>query len=244
MNKIKGKRLWIFLGILICVIIVSGIFGWFWIRNKTGPQTGTESTVEGFSFMGVGAKTPNTGFLRDSLEGSLGSISVESKTTIDLEKTAPGFLKKYFPDIDAFNRQLNDATGARVEHATQRWMFRYAQSQGIPFKYVEFLFSDAQHFPLYIEVTAKQGGSGMIEKFREKFHEPAELKWEDGQGRSLVWRYERDVLIASIVRDRFGNNEYHIVVYFTDNIRDLVETEKAEAEKKVERRERAVGSAF
>ena len=60
----------------------------------------------------------------------------------------------------------------------------------------------------------------------------------------MYWRDKKDVLLATIVPTRRGDNEYRIMIYFANNINELVSLEEKDRREKEEGRRRAGEKAF
>jgi hypothetical protein len=60
----------------------------------------------------------------------------------------------------------------------------------------------------------------------------------------MVWRKNEDVLLVSEVPDQFGRHGYQIVIYFVQNLKQLIEIEKKELKKRERQRVESGKTAF
>ena len=60
----------------------------------------------------------------------------------------------------------------------------------------------------------------------------------------MVWQKNNELLTVSLVPDQFGNPEFQIRIFFIENIKELLKTEKAEKEKRENQRARSGKTAF
>ena len=70
------------------------------------------------------------------------------------------------------------------------------------------------------------------------------IDWKENNGQSMYWEKDADYLIASLVPDQFGQHEYQINIYYVDNLKQLIETERKEKEKKEQQRVKTGENAF
>ena len=84
----------------------------------------------------------------------------------------------------------------------------------------------------------------IIDTIKEKYGEANPIDWRDKGGMSFYWRRSKSILITSTTADRLGNPKYHIMICFLDNIRELLETERKEAQQREAERKRAAETAF
>jgi hypothetical protein len=208
--------------------------------EKEPPSADTES----FTFFDVGRTTKFSEQIRDDLREKLGRDAIESRSVLDLEINYRGFLKKYFPQLDALNRQLNFPPRERVDHNTVKLMYRYAQKQNVPFDYVELVFSNYTKIPIIFKIHFKNDEADIIETLKKKYGDPATVDWKENNGKSLFWKKDNDFLILSLVPDQFGSHEYQIVIYYVDNLKQLIETERKEKEERERQRSKTGEKAF
>ena len=178
------------------------------------------------------------------MKSKLGRDAIERRSILDLEINYRGFLKKYFPKIDALNQKLNSPLGERVEHNTVKLMYRYAQEKNVPFNLIELIFSDYTKTPVLFKINFKVDESNTVATLQEKYGLPQTIEWGEDNGKSLYWEKNGDVLVASRIPDRFGNIEHQIVIYFIGNLNQLVETEKKEREAQELQRAKTGKKAF
>jgi hypothetical protein len=201
-------------------------------------------TTESFTFFGLGRGTDFTKKVRDDLRDKLGRDAIERRSILNLEINQRGFLKRYFPEIAALNKRLNDPPGERVEHNTVKLMYRYARKKNVPFNYVELLFSDYSGNPLVFKINFKTDEADTIETLQEKYGQPEIIDWNDQNGQSKYWNKNGDLLIVSRIPDRFGKIEHQIVIYFVDNLKRLIDTERKEREEREQQRAKTGKKAF
>ena len=113
-----------------------------------------------------------------------------------------------------------------------------------PFDYVELIFLNGSKKPLLFRIKLKKEGTIIVETLKEKYGEPKTFDWVENPGKSLYWKKDRAVLIVSIVEDRFGDPELHVVIYFVENIEILLDTEKKEILRKQEEIKKKGKTAF
>lgn len=232
----RKRTLFIFFISIIGVIFMCGC------NDKKPPPEATK--LEGFSFFGLDAATLYSDGLRDDLENKLGSNAIDHKTTLNLNMNTRTFLSEYFPHLHELNLRLNGTRGMRIEHDTIKLMFRYTQKKNIPFHYVELIFSNRSKKPLLFRINARKDGDQIIDALKKKYGEPEIITWAKPVGSSLVWKHEKDILILSLVPDQFGKPEYHITIFYRENLEQLIRVEEKERRKTLEGRKNAVNEAF
>ena len=202
-NRIVQLSAVILLGVIMVLVLI------FTMRDNSNSDR-SEQVPKSFTFFEVGANTIFSKVLRKELGDKLGSDAIEYRSIIDLEVNYKGFLERYFPDLDALNRQLNYPAGERVEHNTVKLMYRYAQKKDVPFHYIELLFSNYTFKPLFINIFSKKDVSEIIESIQKKYGQPLTINWQSDGGRSMHWINKRDILMVSIATDRRGDPVHHI----------------------------------
>ena len=208
--------------------------------NKSSRAADTES----FTFFDLGKTSKLTNGVRRDLNNKLGRDAIERRSILDLAINYRGFLKRYFPELDALNQKLNSPPGERVEHHTVKLMYRYAQKKNVPFNLVELVFSDYTKTPVLFKINFKVNEADTVETLQEKYGLPQVIDWKEGNGKSRVWKKNGDILIESRIPDRFGNINYQIVIYYTDNLKLLNDTERREKEELEQQRAKKVKKAF
>ena len=196
-----------------------------------------KSAPESFTFFDLGRNSVLSDAVREELSNRLGRDAIEHHSTLDLGINYPGFLKTYFPQLDQLNQKLNFPPRERVEHNTIKLTYRYAQRKNVPFDYVELVFSDFTRTPLLFRIHFKKDESGIIKTLNEKYGQPKRIKWDRANGSTFYWTKTNDELILSQIPDQYGNLEYRIDIYFTENLNQLIRTEQAD--KKARERQRA-----
>jgi len=212
------------------------------------PESADKSALpagpESFTFFDLGKATRLTDDVRSDLSSRLGRDAIAGRSILDLEINYRGFIKKYFPELAALNQQLNFPTGERVEHNTIKLMYRYSQKKDVPFELVELIFSDYTRTPILFKIAFKTDEANTIQTLQEKYGQPEEIYWNEDGGKSMFWKKTGDVLIVSRIPDRFGKIEYQIVIYFVDNLKKLIDTERKEKEEKEQQRLKTGQKAF
>ena len=208
-------------------------------------KTAAESAISGsFTFFDLGTHTQLNRQIRKDLKKKLGRDAIENRSIINLEINFRGFLKKYFPNLDNLNQRLNFPPGERVEHKTVKLMYRYAQKQNVPFEYVELVFSGYTKTPLLFRIIFRKDEANIVETLKTKYGRPMVVDWPEENGKSLSWKKNMDYLIVSLVPNQFGIHEYQIVIYYVENLKQLIETEKNEQEKREKERTQSGKRAF
>jgi len=200
--------------------------------------------TESFTFFGLGKTTKLTSDVRSDLNSKLGRDAIERRSILDLENHYDGFLKKYFPELDVLNQELNFPPGERVEHNTVKLMYRYAQKKNVPFNLVELVFSDYTKTPLLFKINFKADEANTVATLQEKYGLPKVIAWKEENGKSMFWKKNGDLLIVSRIPDRFGKIDHQIVIYYTDSLKLLNDTERKEQKKKEQQRAKRGKKAF
>ncbi|MGD9138417.1 MAG: hypothetical protein PVH42_16770 [Desulfobacterales bacterium] len=199
---------------------------------------------DSFTFFELGTNTRFSERIRKDLGNRLGRDAIERRSILDLDTNYAGFIKKYLPKIDELNRKINYPPGERVEHDTVKLMYRYSQRKNAPFDYVELVFSDHTKNPLLFKVNFRKDDTGIVETLKTKYGPPQIIEWKEENGTSMVWRKNTDVLLVSLVPDQLGQHEYQIVIYFVQNINQLIEHETKERIRKEKQRSQSGKTAF
>lgn len=208
-------------------------------------QTSTEQVKsDSFTFFDIGTHTKLTSHVREELGGKLGRDAIERRSIIDLEINYQGFLKKYFPDLDELNQRLNFPPRERVEHNTVKLMYRYAQKKDVPFEYVELVFSDYTKKPVLFKIIFTKDEANIVNTLKTKYGQPEVIDWKEENGKSMSWKKNRDFLIVSLVPDQFGKHEYQIVIYFVENLNQLIDSENKEQAEREQKRVQSGKTAF
>ena len=199
---------------------------------------------ESFTFFELGTNTKLTEHVRKDLGKKIGRDAIERRSTLDLDTNYEGFIKKHLPKINELNRKFNFPPGERVEHNTVKLMYRYAQRENAPFDYVELVFSEYTKTPLLFKINFQKDETGIVETLKTKYGPPQVIDWKEENGKSMVWRKNMDLLLVSLVPDQFGHHGYQIVIYFVQNLKQLIEIEKNELKKIEEQRAKSGKTAF
>ncbi len=199
---------------------------------------------ESFTFFELGTNTKLTEDIRKDLGKKLGRDAIERRSILDLNTNYAGFIRKYLPKINELNRKINFPPGERVEHNTVKLMYRYAQRINVPFDYVELVFSEFTKTPLLFKINFQIDETGILETLKTKYGPPQVIDWKEENGKSMVWRKNTDLLLVSLVPDQFGHHGYQIVIYFVQNLKQLIEIEKNELKKREQQRAKSGERAF
>ncbi len=213
--------------------------------EKKNPRLPPADAPEaGFTFFNVGAETVLSDDIRKALKDRLGASVLEKRGTIDLRAGDGDFLRVHNPEIHRFHAELNDEAGARVEHDIIKLTYRYALKKNTPFFYVALVFSGYSEEPLFFRIKAKKEGADIIDEIRKKYGKPKEISGSAGTKPTLSWRQGDDVFIIFQNKDRFGDPEFLLMVYFNKNIKELIAIEKQKRAKAEEARKKSVRKAF
>lgn len=198
---------------------------------------------DSFTFFDLGSNAELSDEIINTLSGQLGSHAVEKMTILDLIIRDRVFFNKYFPKLFELNYKLNDETGARIEHNITNLLFRYPQKENIPFDNVKLVFSNYSKKPVLFSITSRKKEADITDTLKGKYGEPVIINWEDGKSTTLLWEKNRDVLVSSKISDR-GSFKYSIMIYFVNNMENLLKIEQNEVKKREEERKKAGKTAF
>jgi hypothetical protein len=212
-------------------------------NNQAKPPDSKALYPESFTFFDLGSNTKLSDDLLKNLSRQLGSYSIEKMTILDLVIQNRTVFGNHFPDLFELNRKLNDEKGARIEHNITNLTFRYLQNENTPFEYVKLTFSNYSNKPLLFSITSRKKEAYIVDTLKEKYGEPGKINWEDGKSLSLVWEKNRDFLVFSRISER-GSFKYNIMIYFVNNIENLLQIEQDEIRKREEERKKAGKTAF
>lgn len=227
-------------------LIISVLFLLFMsaCSNDSSKGSSESSNLEGFTFFNLGSDSLLSDQVRNNLEDHLGSEAITRRTTLDLSIHAPDFLKEYFPYLDGLNKRLNWPPRERVEHNITKLMYRYAVENKLSFKYVELFFSNYSDKPLFFRIYAGSKGDSTIEALKRKYGTPKEILWSDRNFKTLFWQNKKDVLTASLTRDRYDRSKFLFCIFYVKNLENLVELEKMEQRAEEVKPEDAGKTAF
>ena len=218
-----------------------------WACGDEPPAQSVEVRPESFTFLEMGVNTPLTEALQDGLTEHLGSAAVEKRGLLNLDQAFSfrNFLGRHLSALSDLNRHLNPPSGERREHGILRLAYNYPSRQTPAFNRVRLVFSQSTRRPLVFRVHANQAGAGILAALTEKYGSPqVEEGGAEAESRIRLWQKNGDALTVISSLDRFGEPEYRIAFYFTENIRDLVAAEKAAAARAEKARRQAGKSAF
>jgi hypothetical protein len=200
-------------------------------KRESAAEQNVQKQSDSFTFFDLGANSKLSENVRDDLDQRLGNAAVAQRGIIDLGINYDGFLKQFFPVLYALNRDLNFPPGERIEHNMVKLMYRYARKRNAPFDYVELIFSNYAQTPLLFKIDFKKDEANIVQTLKSKYGEPQMIDWKANAGQSLYWGKNNDFLIVSLVPDQFGIPEYQIRFFFVNNIKALLENERAQKEK-------------
>jgi len=203
-----------------------------------------QAATESFTFFDLGARSRLTKTVRGALADHLGSDAIERRATIDLDIGPGRFLEKHFKELYRLHRSLNSDIGARVEHPITRLTYRYPDQKNTPFKFVRLVFANETDRPLYFRIVLKKEGSAIVETLRQKYGPPQSIGTDGQDTQILYWEKNGDTLLVAQTPDRFGNPEYHMMIYFVANLKDLLATEKKAAARREKELKQAGKTAF
>jgi hypothetical protein len=226
------------------LILALSLFFLFACSNDNSRVPSESSNLEGFTFFNLGSESLLSDQIRDNLENHLGSEAIARRATLDLSIHSPDFLNQYFPHLEALNTKLNWPPRERVEHNITKLMYRYASKNELPFKYVELFFSNYSGKPLFFRIFASSKGDSTIEALKGKYGTPKEILWSENNFKTLFWQKQKDVLTASLIKNRYDQSEYLFCIFYVKNLEELVEKEKIEQKAKEEKIEDAGRSVF
>ncbi|MCP4689292.1 MAG: hypothetical protein GY859_14660 [Desulfobacterales bacterium] len=198
----------------------------------------------GFSFLSTGAETPFSDGLRSRLEKTLGPDGFTRRDTIDLEIKSRLLLKNHFAALHAINTALNQPPEERIEHDMLKLTYRHGRRTESPFKYVELIFSGRTKLPLYFRIVPGEEAQPIIDQLRGKYGAPKTIDLGEKDSRLLFWTREKDVMIASILRNRYGGFDYTIMICFVESLENLIKEEARIARQKEEEKRKAGKTAF
>ena len=209
------------------------------------PVQTVETRTESFTFLDMGVNTVLTETLREPLGRRLGSVAEEGRGLLDLTFSDDGFMARHLPVLAGLNRDLNPDSGERREHDIVRLTYRYPGKQTPAFNRVQLVFYGSTRRPLVFRIHANQAGSEILAALTEKYGPPETIDaGTDPDTHYRLWRRSGDVLSVVSSLDRFGDPEYQIAFYFTENLKDLVRAEKEAAAQVEQARRKAGKSAF
>lgn len=199
---------------------------------------------ESFEFFDVGVNTLFGKTLREDLKRQLGSDGIAYMDPLDLTVNYKGFLQAHFPDLYRLHRQLNPVEGVRREHNTINLVYRYAQRNNLPFKYVQLVFSNDTGKPLLFKIRATKEAEYLITRLREEYGVSDPVDWKGTGASAVFWQKNGDTLILTTRINIYGNPEYDIFIYFARNIEEVLAIEKRAVTQAEQDRQKAGKSAF
>jgi len=245
MSFFKNKKFQVSAAVIsVIVLILIVVLVNYWSKREIYEPRSETKEPEGITFFNLGENSEFSNDVREKLKDRLGAEAVERWNTLDLTINYAGFLRKYFPELHEINENLNSPFGERVEHNTIKLTYRYARKKNVPFDYVELVFSNFSKKPLYFYIKSKQEGSNIIDVVTKKYGKSTTVHWVDEKGKSLYWEDRRSILIISIHEDRFGDPEYHTMIYYVPNLEELLSRERQQREQTEEEIKKTGKTAF
>lgn len=206
------------------------------------------SDAKGFTFFDIGANTALSEIVQWQLDSKLGSGVSERWTAADLSINYKGFLQEYFPQFYELNIKMKKDDVLKTEDNPIKLTYRHIRGKDAPFEYVELIFSGYTKKPLFFKIKTKKEGKEVIDALEKKYGDPRAIDWDEKvaygkKGRSLYWQNNKDMLIASIIPDRFDQPEYYIIIYYAENIEENLHISRKKKEREKQKTE-AVKNAF
>jgi hypothetical protein len=213
-------------------------------KKEPAKDLPSQGPADSFTFFDLNNNSRLSGGIRHDLRQQLGPDAIAGRGVLDLEINYYGFLEQYFSSLSQLNRDLNSPPGERVEHNIVKLMYRYARKENLPFDYVELVFSNYSQLPLLFKINFQKDEANIIDTLKSKYGDPTLIDWKNKGGQSMYWEKNEDFLIVSLVPDQFGNPEFQIRIFFVENIKRLLEKNKAEKEKEESKRAKSGKTAF
>jgi hypothetical protein len=226
------------LGVLLVLALSCGDDG------RQPDSSAKRPAVDTFTFFDLGRNSQFSETVRERLSQTLGNDAIERRSIIDLTINSPQFMKRHLPEIDDLNRRLNDPPGERVDHNVIKLMYRYARTRNTPFDYIELLFDGSSRHPVLFRIRFRQDEAGTAAALQSKYGAPQTIPWGDEGGQSMVWRKEKDIMALSLVPDQFGHPDYHIAIFFVDNLTAMIARERSERGRGSSTESRVIKDAF
>ena len=218
-SHIDRRRTGAVLLLIGCLLLIGGC------GKDPGPSrppavNGTES----FTFFDLGRNSVLDDDTRQRLSRELGDVAVERRGILNLAPDGLRLVADHLPLIDRLNRRLNKDFRERVEHDLLTLMYRYPGRTSPAFESVRLIFDLSALRPLHFQITANQVGAEILKVLNEKYGSPQRIA--DRSGDLLIWERQGDRLLVLPRRNRLGQPEYHIRIYFMGNIETLIGREK------------------
>ncbi|MDP3286263.1 MAG: hypothetical protein Q8M56_17675 [Desulfobacterales bacterium] len=243
MQLSNNKKILYIATILIALLLILFVIDEIDNNSHKKPEDVKALYPESFTFFDLGSNTELSDEIIKTLSGQIGSYAVEKMMTLDLIIRDKVFFNKNFPKLFGLHYKLNDEAGARIEHNITNLVFRYPQKENTPFDNVKLVFSNYSKKPLFFSITARKKEADMADTLKEKYGEPVLINWDDGKSKSMLWEKNSDYLVFSRISER-GGSKYSIMIYFVNNMENLLKTEEKEVKKSEEERKRAGKTAF
>ncbi|MBW1940490.1 MAG: hypothetical protein JRI32_07360 [Deltaproteobacteria bacterium] len=243
MDLFKNTKFHILMVILF-VFILLGILIIHYKNKEDSEAIVTEPQPETFTFFDLGVNTVFTKEIKEKLIDKLGPDAIEHWSPVNLETNYKGFLQKNFPRLHELNNELNIDQGVETGRNTIKATYRYARNKKLPFYFIKLVFSSHTKNPLFFIINSKKEGINVLDQIKEKYGKPETIQWDVKNGKSLYWKKNRDLLIASVLPDKFGNPLHHIVIYYVDNIEDFLKKIHKRLQQREEKTKGAAETAF
>jgi len=233
----------------ISVVLLLAVLGGVYIEKQHRLSSSINGQLvkelpESFTFFDLGSNTRFSSTVRSALSDRLGSDAIAYRSQIDLSVNSPEFLQTFFPELQTLNLQLNYPPRERIEHNTIKLMYRYARKVNVPFEDVEMVFSGYSQRPLYFSVIVSHDGANIIDALHQKYGPPEEIQDLKSPFKASFWRKNNDLLLVFVKSDRYGNPEYHIMIYYVNSLEELLNIENEEARQREDRVKQASDKVF
>ncbi len=227
-GKRRSVQVSITAGVILVIVLIAFLSG------RKGSSYFPGDATNGFTFFSIGPETLLTDPLREELRRRLGPDVMERWSDIDLSVNHDGFLEKYFPQLELLNRKLKNEIPRDTEKNPIKLIFRHTRDKETPFSYVELVFSHYTRKPLMLKIRPKTHTEALLNALEEKYGRPEIIQWEDDrpgirtEGTSFYWREEGDLLILTRTPDRYGDPEYHLRIYYLENLEKTFEIKQSQ----------------
>ncbi|TWI75542.1 hypothetical protein LZ24_00589 [Desulfobotulus alkaliphilus] len=219
-NLISEKYRVLFFFIVLVIICI--FFLMFFLNQKSVklPRNAEQKSSESFTFFDVGENTVLTKAKLKDLRRILGQHRLENLTPVYLDFVHRGWLAKYFPDLEAFDivfekPRLRDPIASN----TIKLHYRYAHQKNIPFRDIRFVFSRYTNKPLLLFLRLPGDGNIVINNLKNTHGMPQTIENVKipGPGPVYFWERGEDLLVTSVLSDRYGKPETHIFIFYGKN---------------------------
>ncbi|MCW7754016.1 hypothetical protein OOT00_08455 [Desulfobotulus sp. H1] len=228
MRELIPQKYRIFLFFLLIAILVGSFLLIFLNQSNISiPRKAKQIPSESFTFFEVGENTILTKEKVRTLKKALGQHRLENLTPVYLDFVRRGWLATHFPETqplhDFFEKnRLRDPIASN----TLKLTYRYAHQKNVPFQNIHFVFSAYTNQPMSLFLRLPGRGEAIVSDLKTRYGEPRILDNASvhGPGPTLVWKHKNDLLVVTILWDRYGKPETHIFIAYLDNMKDFQKT--------------------